>query len=134
MSEAAASASTMQSAASALRSSSSAYQCAASANQCAIDAAKCAQRAAQAAEIAEAAAHIAQSHAQSHAHNQQEKSAGLRCRVQVRIGNKRIVYSQHHESEAQAAEHAYIQFDGYAKEGEAIRITAHAAPHTGEAL
>jgi len=103
----------------------SALQNAHSANEWTIQAAECAKRAAQAAEIAEAAANMAQGHASN--------ATGLRCRVQIRIGNKRIVYSSNaHASEALAAAYAHCHFGAYAAAGEKVSITAHAAPQKGE--
>jgi len=102
----------------------SALQNAHSASQYAIQAAECAKRAAQAAEIAEAAAALAQGNA--------EKIRRPLCLVQVRIGKKRLRYSQHYASESEAAQCAHRQFCPHAKEGENISITAHAAPQKGE--
>jgi len=103
----------------------SALHSAASANEYAIKTAEWASKAAEMAGIAEAAAGIAQGHTGN--------VGGLRCRVQIRIGNRRIAYSSaSHASEALAAEYAHCRFSSYAKEGENISITAHAAPMKGE--
>jgi len=87
-------------------------------DDCALQAARSAQKAAQAAQIAQEAARLAQG---SH----------RLCLVQIRIAAKRLRYSQHYASESQALEAAHNRFARYAKAGETLSITAHAAGRHG---